>query len=62
MKNLYITKPDACGNVYRLTIDHTSRTFHSFGLFTRAEAVTVTHKKMREIEAEAKAAGYIEKY
>lgn len=62
MKQQYITKPDQCGNVYRLTIDHNAKTFHNFGLFGRHEAVTITRRKMREIEEEAKQEGYTEKY
>jgi len=61
MTNLYRTNPDTCGNVYRLKIDHSARTYTTNVFFAKSDAVTVTRRQLRQLKEEAKAAGYIEK-
>lgn len=59
MLNRYITKRDMNGNTYRLEIDHDARTFReNCGLFTKADAVTVTRRELRSLKESAKNSGY----
>lgn len=60
MKTLYATKPDRNGNTYKLVIDTERKLYaeENAGFFHRADAVTITRKKLRELKTAAISAGY----
>ena len=62
MKTLYATKPDRCGNTYKLIIDTDRKLYaeENAGFFHRSDAVTITRRKMRELKTAAISAGYTE--
>ncbi len=63
MKDLYITKADTNGNIYRMIIDHESKKIiynYSCPLFSRREATTTTKKDLQRLRADYKKAGYTE--
>ena len=60
MKTLYATKPDRCGNTYKLVIDTDKRQYshENSGFFHRSDAITTTRANLRRLEEEAKRNGY----
>lgn len=60
MRTLYATKPDKCGNTYKLVIDTERKQYanENTGFFHRSDAVTVTKRKMQKLKAAAIADGY----
>lgn len=60
MRTLYATRPDRCGNTYKLVIDTERKLYadENAGFFHRSDAVTITRKKMREIRTAAISDGY----
>lgn len=60
MKTLYATKPDRCGNTYKLAIDTERKLYadENAGFFHRSDAVTITRREMRKIRAAAVSEGY----
>lgn len=60
MRTLYATKPDRCGNTYKLVIDTEKKLYaeENTGFFHRSDAVTITKKKLHELKTAAISAGY----